>query len=206
MMEYTAMVLSSSLDKKETTITYQSDFTVSSELLEQIAMEGFEVLPELIRIVINAAIQAERLQYLEAAPYQHTPNRQGLANGCKPKTIKTRLGAVPLDVPQVREGGFYPEALEKGQCGERALTLTLAEMYVQGVSTRKVSAIVGQSSGSSFSSSVVSRAAALLDESPQAWRNRSLGEFPYVFMDARYEKMRQDGQVRDAAILIAVGG
>jgi putative transposase len=186
-------------------MTYQSDFTLPSELLEQIATEGFEVLPELIRIVINAAMQAERQQYLRAAPYQHTTDRQGHANGYKPKTIKTRLGAIPLDIPQVREGGFYPEALEKGQRSERALTLTLAEMYVQGVSTRKVTAIVEQLCGSSVSSSVVSRAAALLDESLEAWRNRPLGEFPYVFLDARYEKVRQDGQVRDAAILIAVG-
>jgi putative transposase len=186
-------------------MTYQNDFTLPSELLEQIATQGFDVLPELIRIVINAAMQAERQQYLGVAPYQHSPDRRGHANGYKPKTIKTRLGAIPLDIPQVREGGFYPEALEKGQRSERALTLTLAEMYVQGVSTRKVTAIVEQLCGSSVSSSVVSRAAALLDGTLEAWRNRPLGEFPYVFLDARYEKVRQDGQVRDAAILIAVG-
>ena len=186
-------------------MTYQSDFTLPSELLEQIASQGFDVLPELIRIVINAAMQAERQQYLRAAPYQHTPDRRGHANGYKPKTVKTRLGEITLDIPQVREGGFYPEALEKGQRSERALTLTLAEMYVQGVSTRKVSTIVEQLCGSSVSSSVVSRAAALLDATLESWRNRPLGEFPYVFLDARYEKVRQDGQIRDAAILFAVG-
>jgi len=186
-------------------MTYQSDFTLPSELLEKIAVQGFDVLPELIRIVINAAMQAERQQYLRAAPYQHTPDRRGHANGFKPKTVKTRLGEITLDVPQVREGGFYPEALEKGQRSERALTLTLAEMYVQGVSTRKVTAIVEQLCGSSVSSSVVSRAVALLDETLEAWRNRPLGEFPYIFLDARYEKVRQNGQIRDAAILIAVG-
>lgn len=186
-------------------MTYQDDFTLPSELLEQIAAQGFDVLPELIRIVINAAMQAERQQYLRAAPYQHTPDRRGHANGFKPKTVKTRLGELTLDVPQVREGGFYPEALEKGQRSERALILTMAEMYVQGVSTRKVSAIVEQLCGSSVSSSVVSRAVALLDETLEAWRNRPLGEFPYVFLDARYEKVRQNGQIRDAAILIAVG-
>ena len=150
-------------------------------------------------------MQAERQQYLRAAPYQHSPDRRGHANGYKPKTVKTRLGEITLDVPQVREGGFYPEALEKGQRSERALTLTLAEMYVQGVSTRKVTAIVEQLCGSSVSSSVVSRAAALLDATLESWRNRALGEFPYVFLDARYEKVRQDGQIRDAAILFAVG-
>jgi transposase-like protein len=186
-------------------MTYQNDFTLPSEILEQIAAEGFDFLPELIRIVINAAMQAERQQYLKAAPYQHTPDRRGHANGYKPKNVRTRLGEILLDIPQVREGGFYPEALEKGQRSERALTLTLAEMYVQGVSTRKVTAIVEQLCGSSVSSSVVSKAAKLLDETLEAWRNRPLGEFPYLFLDARYEKVRQAGQVRDAAILFAIG-
>jgi putative transposase len=186
-------------------MTYQSDFTLSSEILEQIAEQGFDFLPELIRIVINAAMQAERQQYLQVAPYQHSPDRRGHANGYKPKTIKSRMGEITLDVPQVREGGFYPGALEKGQRSERALTLTLAEMYVQGVSTRKVTAIVEQLCGSSVSSSVVSQAAKLLDETLDAWRKGPLGEFPYVFLDARYEKVRQAGQVREAAILFAVG-
>jgi putative transposase len=186
-------------------MTYQSDFTLSSEILEQIAEQGFDFLPELIRIVINAAMQAERQQYLQVAPYQHSPDRRGHANGYKPKTIKSRMGEITLDVPQVREGGFYPGALEKGQRSERALTLTLAEMYVQGVSTRKVTAIVEQLCGSSVSSSMVSKAAKLLDETLEDWRNGPLGEFPYVFLDARYEKVRQSGQVHDAAILFAVG-
>jgi transposase-like protein len=87
-------------------MTYQNDFTLPSALLEQIASQGFEVLPELIRIVINAAMQAERQRYLGAAPYQHSPDRQGHANGYKPKTVKTRVGDITLDVPKVREGGF----------------------------------------------------------------------------------------------------
>ena len=186
-------------------MTYQNDFTLPSEILEQIATQGFEVLPELIRIVVNAAMQAERQQYLGAAPYQHTPERQGHANGYKPKTVKTRLGEIDFDIPQVREGGFYPQALEKGLRSERALTMTLAEMYVQGVSTRKVTAVVEQLCGTSISSSVVSRAAALLDETLEAWRKRPLGEFLYIFLDARYEKVRQDGQIRDVAMLIACG-
>jgi putative transposase len=186
-------------------MTYQNDFTLPSELLEQIASQGFEVLPELIRIVINAAMQAERQQYLGAAPYQHSPDRQGHANGYKPKTVKTRVGEITLDIPQVREGGFYPQALEKGLRSERALNLAMAEMYVQGVSTRKVTAIVEQLCGSNISSTTVSRAAAQLDETLGAWRNRPLGEMIYLLLDARYEKIRQDGQIRDAAVLIAVG-
>jgi transposase-like protein len=150
-------------------MTYQSDFTVPSELLEQIATQGFDVIPELIRIVLNTAMQAERQQHLRAAPYQHSPERRGHANGYKPKTMMTRLGDITFDIPQVREGGFYPQALEKGLRSERALHLTLAEMYVQGVSTRKVSAIIEQLCGSSVSSTMVSQAAAQLDETLEVW-------------------------------------
>ena len=107
-------------------MTYQGDFTLPSDLIEQIANQGFDILPELIRTVVNAAIQTERQQHLGAAPYQHTPLRQGHSNGYKPKTVKTRLGEINFDIPQVREGGFYPQALEKGLRIERALTMTLA--------------------------------------------------------------------------------
>jgi putative transposase len=137
--------------------------------------------------------------------YERNEDRRGHANGYKGKTVKTRVGAITFAVPQVREGGFYPEALEKGLRSERALTLTLAEMYVQGVSTRKVAAILEQLCGSGVSSSTVSEAAKTLDEKLEQWRNSPLGEVVYLFLDARYEKVRQDGQVRDAAVLIAVG-
>ena len=105
----------------------------------------------------------------------------------------------------MRDGDFYPSALEKGLRSERALTLALAEMYVQGVSTRKVKMITEQLCGSAVSSSHVSRAAAQLDEVLQAWRQRPLGTYVYLFLDARYEHVRVDGQVRDAAVLIAAG-
>ncbi len=187
-------------------MTYQqSDFTLPAELLEQIAAQGFDALPELIRIVINEAMRLERQRYLGVAPYQRSPERRGHGNGFKDHTERTRLGEITFAVPQVREGGFFPQALEKGLRSERALTLALAEMYVQGVSTRKVTAIVEQLCGSSVSSSQVSRAAAVLDEKLEAWRNRPLGEMVYLYLDARYERVRQDGQVRDAAILIATG-
>jgi transposase-like protein len=186
-------------------MTYQGDFTLPTELLEQIAANGLDQLPELIRVVVNLAMQAERQQYLGAAPYQRTPERQDRANGYKPKTVKTRLGEITFDVPQVRESGFYPGALEKGLRSERALTMTLAEMYIQGVSTRKVTAILEQLCGTSVSSTQVSKAIALLDETLEAWRQGPLWECPYLILDARYEKVRQDGQVRDAAILMASG-
>jgi transposase-like protein len=105
----------------------------------------------------------------------------------------------------VRQGPFYPGALEKGLRSERALKLTLAEMYVQGVSTRKVKRVTEQLCGHEVSSTEVSRATAELDQVLQAWRERSLGECPYLYLDATYVPVRQDGQVRDAAVLIAVG-
>jgi len=105
----------------------------------------------------------------------------------------------------VRAGGFYPDALEKGHRSERALTLTLAEMYIQDVSNRKVSAILEKLCGIQISTSQVSRVVALLDETLENWRNRPLGIIPYLYLEARYEKVRQDGQIRDAAILIGSG-
>ena len=186
-------------------MSYEVDCTLPSDFLEQISSQEFEFLPELIRILVNAAMQAERQKFLKAAPYQRSEERQGHANGYKLKTVQTRRGEITFEAPQVREGGFYPEALEKGQRSERALTLTLAEMYVQGVSTRKVAAVIEQLCGTTVSSSQVSRAARLLDETLNAWRNRPLGQIVYLYLDTRYEKVRQDGQIRDAAIFIASG-
>jgi transposase-like protein len=150
-------------------------------------------------------MQAEREQYMKAAPYQLTIARDAHANGYKPKTLRTRVGEITFAVPQVREGGFYPQALEKGLRSERALTLALAEMYVQGVSTRKVKAITEQLCGTSVSSAMVSEAAAQMDGELEKWRERPLGEYPYLFVDAYYEQVREDGQVRHLAVLVAVG-
>jgi transposase-like protein len=184
-------------------MTYQPDFTLPPALLEEVSQQGLEIVPELIRIVLNAAMQAEREKHLGVAPYQHSPERRGHANGFKPKTVQTRVGDITFAIPQVRQGGFYPSALEKGLRSERALALALAEMYLQGVSTRKVAPILEALCGSDISSTQVSHATALLDETLQHWRERKLGECPYLFLDARYEKVRQDGQLRDAAVLIA---
>jgi transposase-like protein len=186
-------------------MTYRQDFTLPAELMEQVAAQGLDVLPELIRIVVNAAMQAERSEHIRAEHYQHTPERIGHANGYKPKTMRTRIGEITFAVPQVREGGFYPQALEKGLRSERALTLALAEMYVQGVSTRKVKSITEQLCGVSITSSAVSQAASQLDSELAKWRERPLGEYPFLFLDAYYEQVREDGHVRDLAILSAVG-
>lgn len=185
-------------------MTYREDFTLPAELLEQVQEQGLDVLPELIRVILNTAMMAEREQHMNAEPYQRTIEREAHANGFKPKTMKTRVGDITFAIPQVREGGFYPQALQKGLRSERALTLALAEMYVQGVSTRKVKAITEQLCGSSVSSAMVSQAAAQLDSELEKWRERPLSEYPFLFLDAYYEQVREDGQVRDLAVLVAV--
>lgn len=182
-------------------MTHPNDYTLTNEL----AGKGLDAIPELLRVLINNAMQAERAKYLQAGDYQRTEDRTGYANGYKPKTVKTRMGEITFSIPQVREGGFYPTALEKGLRSERALVITLAEMYIQGVSTRKVKAITEQLCGVQISAMQVSRAVAQLDTVLQEWRERPLGQISYLYVDARYEKVRQSGQVRDAAVLMATG-
>jgi len=184
---------------------YNNDCTLPKEYLEQLTAEGLESLPEMIRLLVNQAMQIERDKHLNVKPYERSDERNGHANDYKPKTVKTRVGEVTFDIPQVREGGFYPQALEKGLRSERALMLALAEMYVQGVSTRRVAAITERLCGTQVSASQVSRAAEQLDEALENWSTRPLGEVVYLYLDARYEKVRQAGSVRDAAILMASG-
>jgi transposase-like protein len=173
--------------------------------VELLKTNGFDALADAVTVLLNSAMVAERSEYLGAAPYQRTSERSGYANGYKDKQLKTRLGSLPLKVPQTRDGGFYPQSLEKGLRSERALLLAIAEMYVQGVSTRRVKRIVEELCGMEVSSSQVSRAAAELDEMLEAWRSRDLGAYRYIVLDAQYEKVRQVGQVLDAAVLIACG-
>ncbi|MDN5863572.1 MAG: IS256 family transposase, partial [Salinisphaera sp.] len=172
---------------------------------ELIAERGLEGLGDAVSMLINEAMRLERERHLAAAPYERSPHRTGYANGYKPKTVKSRLGTLDLAVPQVREGGFYPASLDKGLRSERALKLALAEMYVSGVSTRKVARVTEQLCGFEVSSTEVSRCAALLDDELVAWRDRPLGAYPYVVLDARYEKMRHGGTVVDCAVLLAMG-
>ena len=174
------------------------------ELAEIISEEGLGGLGKAIQILINESMLIEREKHLGAHSYERTAIRRGYANGFKAKTLKTRLGALSLQIPQVRDSDFYPSFLERGLRSERALKLSLAEMYVQGVSTRKVSAILEELCGLEVTSSQVSRAAKQLDEELALWRNRPLGCYRYLILDARYEKVRQ-GCVMDSAVCIAYG-
>ena len=176
-----------------------------AELLPLLTSGEDDRFRDALRLLLNAAMVLERQQHLRAAPYERAKERTGHANGFKEKAFQTRLGNLGLRVPQVRDGSFYPQSLEKGLRSERALKIALAEMYVQGVSTRKVAAITEQLCGFEVSSTQVSRAAADLDAVLSAWRERPLGQTPYLILDARYEKVRQGGLVQSAAVLVAVG-
>ena len=190
----------------KTKMTHPSNPELVNTVLQLLTEQGTDGFAEGIRLLVNEAMRQERSHALQAQPYERTDTRQGHANGFKPKTVATRIGPIQLRVPQVRgDLDFYPNALEKGVRSEQALKLALAEMYVQGVSTRKVSAIVEQLCGTSVSSTQVSQCAARLDTELLAWRTRPLGAFPYLVLDARYEKVRQAGRLLDCAVLIALG-
>jgi transposase-like protein len=156
--------------------------------------------------ILESAMKLEREAVLNAAPFERNADRRGYANGYKPKTIDTRLGRLTVQVPKARNVEFYPSSLEKGIRSERALKLAAAEMYVKGVSTRKVCDVLETLCGGvEFSSTQVSRAAALLDEELETWRTRPIGQVIYLVLDARYEKVRHGGSVVDCAILTAIG-
>ncbi|MGB3976346.1 MAG: transposase, partial [bacterium] len=129
-------------------MTRQNNGTVMEEVMELICEHGLGGLDQAISILVNEAMIIERSRVLQAEPYERTDHRQGYANGFKPKTLKTRIGELNLQIPQVRGGvSFYPSAIERGVRSERALKLAIAEMYLKGVSTRKVTAIVGELCG-----------------------------------------------------------
>jgi putative transposase len=186
-------------------MTHQAHPTVTREVVQVLAEHGFDGMAQAMQMLINECMKIERQEALGVGPYQRGDERRGQANGFKPKTLKTRIGALELAVPQVRGAKFYPHALERGSRSEKALRLALAEMYVQGVSTSKVTKITEELCGCEISSSDVSRATALLDEELARWRSRPLGAIKYLILDARYEKIRQAGCVVDCAVLVAIG-
>lgn len=174
-------------------------------IYESLVNKGFDGMAEAMQTLLNHGMQIEREQHLNAQAYERTDERNGYANGFKPKSVKTRIGKLAVQVPQVRDSSFYPLALEKGLRSERAFAIAIAEMYVKGVSTRKVGEIIEEMCGAEVSSSQVSAATKSLDEEFAKWRNREIGEITYLFVDARYEKVRMDGHVVSAALFTAIG-
>ena len=179
---------------------HEFDATTISFAFELLTAHGFDGFSSALELLLEEAMKLERSEFLGAGPYERSDARRGHANGFKPKHVKSRLGELSLRVPKVRgvDGeSFYPQSLDRGERSERALKLALAEMYVQGVSTRKVAAVTKKLCGFDVSSAQVSRVTAELDEELSAWRERPLGLTPYLILDARYEKVRHGGQVVD---------
>ncbi|MBC7286094.1 IS256 family transposase [Hoeflea sp.] len=174
--------------------------------VKEILLSNPDGLREVIRAVMQEVLEAEMEEALGAAKGERTPERLGYRSGSYGRTLVTRVGKLELRVPQDRAGRFSTELFERYQRSERALVATLAEMYVQGVSTRKVRAITEELCGHAFSASSISAINKRLDESLKAFAERPLHEpFPYLVLDARYEKVREAGVVRSQAVLIAVG-
>ena len=178
----------------------------ASAAVKDILLSNPDGLHEVIRAVMQEVLEAEMDEALGASKGERTPERLGYRSGYYGRTLVTRVGKLELRVPQDRAGRFSTELFERYQRSERALVATLAEMYVQGVSTRKVKAITEELCGHAFSSSSISAINKRLDESLKAFAERRLQEpFAYLILDARYEKVREAGIVMSQAVLIAVG-
>jgi putative transposase len=184
------------------------DHRRSDELIVQQALtDDPNFLKEIVQSALQRILEAEITEHVGAAPYERTDERRGRRNGYKPRTLRTRVGTLNLPVPQDREGTFSTQLFNRYQRNEKALVLALMEMYVEGVSTRKVKDITEELCGTSFSKSLVSRLAGELDSELERWRKRSLEEkgYPYLFVDARYEKARVDHRIVSEGVLIVYG-
>jgi len=186
-------------------MAYESEYTLLEQVIQMLATQGDNKFSRVIEKVLNEAMKLERAKTLQAEPYERTEDRMGYANGFKNKTLALATGKVLLKIPQVRGLEFYPSCIEKGIRSERALKLAIAEMYVKGVSTRRVSDIVEILCGTEVSSSQVSRLAKELDEEANSWRSLPVGQIQYLVLDATYESVRVGSKVAKQALLMAIG-
>lgn len=183
----------------------QSNDNLMLEIFDSLNAQNPDSVRQVLEALYNGVMKLERQRALGAALHERSEARLGYANGYKDKTLNTRLGSLQLKVPQARQKEFYPACLEKGCRSERALKAAVAEMYLKGVSTRKVTAITKELCGLDISSTQVSAMTKELDAEFEAFRHRPLGEFPFVYVDANYLKVRHNGTVIDQACLIAYG-
>jgi putative transposase len=163
-------------------------------------------LRDLVEEVVQQVLEGEMDEALGAQKGERTPVRRGYRSGYYPRTLVTRVGKLTLRVPQDRNGYFRTEVFERYQRSEKALVVALSEMYIQGVSTRKVKEVTEQLCGHEFSSSTISRMTESLDSDLEKFARRRLEEeYPYLILDARYEKVREDGVVASRAVQVAIG-
>jgi transposase-like protein len=177
---------------------------VDAPLAQEVLLDDPAFLREIVQRVVQQVLEAEMTEHIGAAPYERGEGRTGHRNGHKPRALRTRVGTLNLLVPQDREGTFSTRLFARYQRNEKALCLALMEMYVEGVSTRKVTEVTEALCGTSFSKSLVSSLAGRLDAELEGWRGRRLeaDAYPYLFVDARYEKARVDGRVLSQGVLV----
>jgi putative transposase len=174
--------------------------------VNQILTEDGDLVKAVVAATLQETLEAEMDEALGAQKGERTPTRVGYRSGYYSRTLVTRVGKIELRVPQDREGRFRTEVFERYQRSEKALVTAMMEMYIQGVSTRKVRAVTEELCGHQFSSSSISRIVAQLDEELEQFAKRRLEEeYPYLVLDARYEKVRENGTVSSQAVLIAIG-
>jgi putative transposase len=195
------LVLKSTLEEKKMA---HRNRKVHEEMVQGILLDDPAFLKEIVERVLQGLLEAEMTEHIGAAPYERTQDRKGQRNGYKPRTLRTRVGTLNLAVPQDRQGAFSTRLFARYQRNEKALCLALMQMYVEGLSTRKVKEVTEELCGTSFSKSLVSQLASSLDSELEAWRNRRLEAeaYPYLYVDARYEKVRVDGRVVNQGVLL----
>ena len=183
----------------------QYQVTLDHDLLQRLfANDG---LKPLLEQIVNQVLQAQVSEHLQAEPHERTDERQGYRNGTRERSLTTRIGTLNLQVPRLRQGRFTTDLFDRYQRSEQALLLCMVEMVIQGVSTRKVSAVVEELCGEEVSKSQVSLLCQRLDPQVLAWRERDLSQslYPFVLVDALVIRVRKDGRVRQQSLLLATG-
>lgn len=174
--------------------------------IQKVLLDDSDFLRSLVQKNLQQVIETEFEEFLQAGPYERSQERNGYRNGCYTRKVKTRVGTIELEVLRDREGNFSTELFRRYQRNEQAFVLSMIEMYIQGVSTRKVKKIVESLCGTNVSSSMVSSLCKDLDENIIRWRSRQLTkDYPYLVVDARYEDIRIEGVVKSQAVMIVIG-
>jgi len=174
--------------------------------IQKVLLDDSDFLRTLVQENLQKVLTAEFDEFLRAGPYERSQERTGYRNGCYTRNIKTRVGTIELEVLRDRDGNFSTELFRRYQRNEQAFALSMIEMYIQGVSTRKVAKVVESLCGTNVSRSMVSSLCKELDENITKWRSRKLSkEYPYLVVDARYEDIRVGGIVTSQAVMIVIG-
>jgi len=175
-------------------------------LWQKVQAEDGDLLRKLVETVVQQLLEEEFTAFLGAEPYERSEEREGYRNGYRSRTLTTRVGKLELLVPRDREGQFQTELFERYQRSEKAFVLSLMEMYVQGVSTRKVKKITQKLCGVDVSRSQVSELAKKLDARIKVWRNRPIQQqYPYLMVDAFFERVRRGPHVDKEAVFVVTG-